>query len=217
MLFEALQRKALPEIREWLTAYALSQIMRDRFLALVELNGGGEVLEAAKQLLGADDEVQQALNTLEQLTAAIQRRIPKLPIHIDLAELRGYRYHTGVVFAAYTPGQGQAVAQGGRYDEIGQVFGRSRPATGFSADLRILLSLSAAGDDTSPKAIYAPRTDDSALDALVRALRSRGERVIYALPALDPQPEALGCDRILVMQGNNWVVAPLDVSPLKKT
>jgi len=217
MLFEALQRKALPEIREWLTAYALSQIMRDRFLALVELNGGGEVLEAAKQLLGADDEVQQALNTLEQLTAAIQRRIPKLPIHIDLAELRGYRYHTGVVFAAYTPGQGQAVAQGGRYDEIGQVFGRSRPATGFSADLRILLSLSAAGDDTSPKAIYAPRTDDSALDALVRALRSRGERVIYALPASDPQPEALGCDRILVMQGNNWVVAPLDVSPLKKT
>jgi len=92
---------------------------------------------------------------LRHLIEALREQWPELPIHVDLAELRGYRYHTGVVFAAYVPGQGQAVAQGGRYDEIGQVFGRARPATGFSTDLATLLRLSSL-PEAAITGIHAP-------------------------------------------------------------
>lgn len=210
LLFEALQRKALPEISELLASYELSEAMRDMFLALADLNGGEEVLREAEQLLAsANEEVYQALETLHQIAAAIQHRLPGLPINFDLAELRGYRYHTGVVFAAYVSGQGQAVAKGGRYDEIGRVFGRSRPATGFSADLKHLLSLG-QGNPLPADTIYAPWADDPALNALINELRGRGERVIHALPGIDPDPATLGCNRLLVLQGDDWAVVPVE-------
>jgi ATP phosphoribosyltransferase regulatory subunit len=118
-LFEALQRKALPEIREQLQVYAVAEPLRSMFLALAELNGGQEVLGMAEQRLDvSDSEIRQALQTLSQLSAAIRQRAPELSLIFDLAELRGYRYHTGVVFAAYVPGYGQEVARGGRYDNI---------------------------------------------------------------------------------------------------
>jgi ATP phosphoribosyltransferase regulatory subunit len=208
-LFEALQRKALPDIRENLARYGLAEAERGMLLALAELNGGEEVLGVADRLLErAGEDVQDALETLHQIAAGVQRHAPGIPVNFDLAELRGYHYHTGVVFAAYVPGQGQAVAQGGRYDEIGRVFGRSRPATGFSADLRTLLQLS-RGEEQAAQGVYAPRADDPALDALVSELRARGQRVIRALPGLDPEPGALGCDRMLVLGDDGWVVSPV--------
>ena len=209
-IFEALQRKALPEIDELLTDYALPAELRELFLALAELNGGEEVLQTAENsLAAADEEVWQALEALHQTAAAIQHRLPELPIHFDLAELRGYRYHTGLVFAAYAPGHGQALAQGGRYDGIVRAFKRSRPATGFSAHLDTLLAL-AAPRPAPAKAIYAPEADDPALEALVNELRSQRERVIRALPGADPGPKALGCNRMLVTQDDSWVVAPVE-------
>ncbi len=209
-LFEALQRKALPEIQQLLSEYALAGPMADMFLALAELNGGEEVLSAADKLLAeAESDVHQALETLHQIAAGIQRHAPGILINFDLAELRGYNYHTGVVFAAYVPGQGQAISQGGRYDNIGRVFGRSRPATGFSADLKNLLSLSPPSAQRVMSTIYAPRADDPALDALVTELRMRGERVIRALPGWDLDPRTLGCDRILRMSDEGWTVVPL--------
>ncbi|MFO1372358.1 MAG: ATP phosphoribosyltransferase regulatory subunit [Candidatus Competibacteraceae bacterium] len=209
LLFEALQRKALPEIREQLAAWRLPTLDADVLLALAELNGGPEVLaEAEERLVAANAGVQDALATLRRLVAALQRQWPALPIHVDLAELRGYHYHSGVVFAAYVPGQGQAVAQGGRYDEIGQVFGRARPATGFSTDLATLLLLGSAPDVASV-GIYAPTVADALLEQRVVALRRQGERVIRALPGADVEPRILGCDRVLMLQEEEWVVTPL--------
>ncbi len=210
-LFEALQRKALPEIREQLQVYALAEPLRAMFLALAELNGGEEVLGMAEQHLNLGDvAIRQALQTLSQLAAAIRQQAPGLSLTFDLAELRGYHYHTGVVFAAYVPGYGQEVARGGRYDNIGQVFGHARPATGFSVDLRTLRRLGTAADDSLTPAIYAPPCSaDAVLEVLVSELRRRGERVIRALPGADPGPRAFGCNRLLVRQNGGWVVVPV--------
>ncbi len=206
-LFEALQRKALPEIRRDLAAWKLA--CGEPLLALAELNGGPEVLdEADSRLALTGPGVHAALATLRQLMEALQRQWPDLPIHVDLAELRGYHYHTGVLFAAYVPGQGQAVAQGGRYDEIGQVFGRARPATGFSADLATLLLLGSAPEPVAT-GIYAPAlADDPTLEQQVATLRDQGERVVRALPGAAVEPRGLDCDRILAQQEGAWVVTP---------
>ena len=131
-LFAVLQRKAKPEIRELLAASKATPQVREMLLALADLNGGRETLdEAVRVLSGADTPVQQALADLRVLADAVEQLEPA-GMHFDLAELRGYAYHTGAVFAAFVPGRGQAIAQGGRYDDIGGIFGRARPATGFS-------------------------------------------------------------------------------------
>lgn len=209
LLFAALQRQALPEIRQQLAAWNLPAPQSNSLLALAELNGGPEVLQEADIRLAATGPVVlEALMTLRRLVEALRRQWPTLPIHVDLAELRGYHYHTGVVFAAYTPGQGQAVAQGGRYDEIGQVFGRARPATGFSTDLATLLRLGASVE-TPCTGIYAPAVGD-ALEPCVAALRAQGERVIRELPGATIAPAALGCDRQLVWRDRAWRVIALD-------
>ncbi len=209
VLFEALQRKALPEIREHLAEWALPAACRDGFQALASLNGGPETLdEAEHRLAPGNPGVQQALAMLRQLIDALHRQWPELPIHIDLAELRGYHYHTGVLFSAYTPGQGQAVAQGGRYDEIGHGFGRARPATGFSTDLATLLRLSTLRLQ-APAGIYAPPAGDAVLENQVLLLRRQGERVVRALPGAELAPQRLGCNRVLVEQAGQWVVVPL--------
>lgn len=206
LLFEALQRQALPEIRQYLTAWTLPASGADLLLALAELNGGTEALDQAElRLAGAGIGVGEALATLRRLVTALRRQWPELPIHVDLAELRGYHYHTGVVFAAYVPGQGQAVAQGGRYDEIGEVFGRARPATGFSTDLATLLLLGST-PAASDMGIYAPALTDMALDQRVAELRGQGERVIRALPGADVEPRDLGCDRILIQREGTWLI-----------
>ena len=209
LLFEALQRKALPEIRRQLVAWSPPAPWGDQLLALAELNGDPDVLdEADRRLADAGDRVRAALATLRRLIEALRLQWPELPIHVDLAELRGYHYHTGVAFAAYAPGRGQAVAQGGRYDEIGQVFGRARPATGFSTDLATLLLLDSPAEAASA-GIYAPALTDHALDRRVAELRGQGERVIQELPGAAAAPGALGCDRQLVWRDRQWRVVLL--------
>lgn len=210
-LFDALQRKALPEIRQQLAAWNPPAPYGAQLLALAGLHGGPEILAQARlQLADAGPVVQAALDALQSLTDALKQQWPSVPVHVDLAELRGYRYHTGVVFAAYVPGQGQAVAQGGRYDEIGQVFGRARPATGFSADLATLLRLGVTPDDGQRGGVYAPTiSTDAALEQCVAVLRGQGERVIRELPGAPAAPEELGCDRRLVWRGDSWRVVTL--------
>ncbi|HRX72239.1 MAG: ATP phosphoribosyltransferase regulatory subunit [Candidatus Competibacteraceae bacterium] len=209
ILFEALQRKAFPEIDEQLVEWALPTPSADLILSLAKLNGGPEILdEADEQLAAGRPKVREALITLRRLVNTLRQQWPDLPIHIDLAELRGYHYHTGVLFSAYVPGQGQAVAQGGRYDEIGHVFGRARPATGFSTDLATLLLLGSTSE-TTVAGIYAPSAGVGELEERVALLRRRGERVIRALPGAEVEPRALGCDRMLVRQQGEWQVTPL--------
>jgi ATP phosphoribosyltransferase regulatory subunit len=173
---------------------------------LAELSGGEEVLTVALEQLGSiNPDINSALQTLFQIATAIRQRLPEVPIHFDLAELRGYHYHTGVVFAAYVPGHGQEVARGGRYDGIGQGFGQARPATGFSTDLRTLLTL--GNVNAQPvKRVYAPPMGDAVLDLYVDELRSQGLQVVRALPGADVGPESLGCEWELHYQNDSWVV-----------
>jgi ATP phosphoribosyltransferase regulatory subunit len=130
-LFEALQKKDVPALKE--LTKKLNAKTREPLLALPELYGGAEVLEAAEKKLPKIAELTRALGALRKLAQACS-----LPVSLDLAELRGYHYHSGVVFDAYCEGVAAAVARGGRYDEVGRAFGRARPATGFSIDLRSL-------------------------------------------------------------------------------
>ncbi|MEW6352969.1 MAG: ATP phosphoribosyltransferase regulatory subunit [Pseudomonadota bacterium] len=207
VLFDALQRKAKAEIEEFLTGWSLDAVQRRRIVSLVELNGGDEVLSDAEVALrGAGDAVRGALDNLRSIADAVRRQAPQQTLYFDLAELRGYHYYTGVVFAAFVPGHGQAIAQGGRYDDIGRVFGRARPATGFGADIKTLLALSTQPLPERPGAIFAPCENDSALQALVRTLRAQGERVVYALPGQTGGAREVGCDRVVKKQKGVWTV-----------
>jgi multidrug efflux pump subunit AcrA (membrane-fusion protein) len=169
--------------------------------------------EARERLAGADASVQDALAALSAIAQALQRAQPDWVLHFDLGELRGYRYHTGVVFAAYTPGQAQELARGGRYDDIGAVFGRARPATGFSTDLKALQRLTRPNSSPAmAKAIAAPWQDDAALREQVAALRAAGEIVIWALPEpTHAQATTMkGCDRQLIVDKHGqWRVEAL--------
>ena len=129
-------------------------------------------------------------------------------MHIDLAELRGYAYHNGIVFAAYQPGRGQALALGGRYDNLGLAFGRARPATGFSADLRVLLDLEKKAIP-SRRAILAPCKGDAALGRLIARLRASGQIVVASLPGDNSDAESLGCNRRIVRSRGAWRVVRL--------
>jgi ATP phosphoribosyltransferase regulatory subunit len=209
-LFEMLQRKSVPELGAYLDALGLEPGADAMWRSLAELHGDREVLARARRALaGAGAPVQAAIDRLEALGDALTASHPGLQVHYDLAELRGYHYHTGVVFAAYVPGEGEEVARGGRYDGIGAAFGEARPATGFSTDLRRLTALAEATEPVRAGAIAAPAEGDAALSQTVRELRSAGERVIAMLPGQNAGPRALGCDRQLVWRDEQWTVEEL--------
>ena len=203
-LHEALQRKAGTEAGELLDEWEVEARCARALRALVDLDGDPAILERAeRELAPGGEEVERGLGDLARLVRAVRARRPDVELHVDLAELRGYRYHTGFVFAAFVPGYGREVARGGRYDEIGSVFGRARAATGFSADLKTLVARQGAGADRpDDDAIDAPWSDDPELLDAVRGLRSRGERVIQRLPG-----EAAENVRRLERHGGRWSIA----------
>ena len=146
-VFDILQRKSQPDLRDFAKARALPATASSGLSALMDLNGDVTVLQRARQTLDASEPViAEALAALERAAAELQRLAPETPLHVDLGELRGYRYHTGLVFAAFVPGHGRDVARGGRYDGVGAEFGAARAATGFSADMNELLRLGAVLD-----------------------------------------------------------------------
>jgi ATP phosphoribosyltransferase regulatory subunit len=160
------------------------------------------VLGRAAETLPTLPEVRAALADLARLAGLLG----DLPLSFDLADLRGYHYHSGVVFAAYTGGSAAALALGGRYDRVGEAFGRGRPATGFSLDLRQFVQrggMSAAG------AILAPLDGDAALADVVAGLRAAGEIVMNELPGHSGTWKAAGCDRQLVRSADGWIVVAL--------
>ena len=206
-LFAALQRKAVPEIDVMLEAYVGDAGQRQRLAALASLNGDRSVLERARQqLAGASEPVLAALENLSTIAALVEHRAGCETLNFDLAELRGYRYQTGMVFAVFVPGCGQEIARGGRYDAIGRVFGRSRPATGFSTDLRELMLLSQRSFGDRGSAIFAPAGEEVELLSAVQALRQSGERVVRALPGQEGDAADMGCDQVLVNEQGQWVV-----------
>lgn len=200
-LFDALQGKDVPAVRELVSGIA--EPVRTALLSLPELYGDRQVLERAARVLPDMPEIGAALSDLRRLADALG----DLPLSFDLADLRGYHYHSGVAFAAYCAGSPSAVALGGRYDDFGRAFGRGRPATGFSMDLRELARLSPG--DPEPGAIAAPWPEDDALHAEAQRLRRLGERVVLALPGHEGSWREAGCDRILVRQGDQWIIESL--------
>lgn len=207
-LFDALQRKAGAEIAALLDSAIADPRLRRWFADLAELQGDIAVLaEAHRRFADAPAEVAAAIDELLAVAQLVRARMPDVQLYFDLSELRGYHYHTGLVFAALVPGWGQAVANGGRYDHVGEVFGRARPATGFNTDLKALITLCARTDETAPaSAVLAPADDDLDLWRATQQLRAAGERVINALPG---QSDAPGCDRRLVRRHGGWQVEPI--------
>jgi ATP phosphoribosyltransferase regulatory subunit len=210
-LFDVLQRKAKPELHELMATYAIADDAKLMLMALLELNGGKDTLGKARLLLEkADDTVKHALADLESVAQAVAQRLPGLPISFDLSELRGYHYHTGIVFSAFVPTVGREIARGGRYDNIGAIFGRSRPATGFSADLKVLSALSKQSYQVEKRElIFAPYLQDAALNEKIRDLRAQQNAVVQQLPGQIGSPEQLGCTAILEQDNQHWVVRPL--------
>ena len=215
-LFEILQCKAKPELAELIASLEIDQGPSERLSGLIDLNGGFEVFDLARRhLQGSGAAVIEALNELEQIATALSVKFPNLPIHFDLAELRGYHYQTGIVFAAFVTGYGREVARGGRYNGIGKVFGRERPATGFSSDLRVLLRLSVL-DWAGPAdmgAIFAPATEDITLDECIRDLRARNRTVIRELAGQVKGPAEMGCVQQMEKVDGNWRLVPVPATP----
>jgi len=206
--FELLQRKDQPEIQRFLGETELPQAVAEHLAVLPTLHGGREVLDVARErFAGVEASILDALNELDAIADRIAQRYPQLDLYFDLSELRGYNYHTGVVFAAYTPAFGQAIAKGGRYDNVGRDFGRARPATGFSADLKTLVEL-ALSEEQQAQAVLAPGGDDVALLEAVADLRSQGKRVVQLLDA-DVVEDAQSFSQQLIEQDGVWVLKSL--------
>lgn len=206
-LFDILQRKDGSDLEQFLKERGIRQEVQPLMRALLDLHGPLSVLSEARRLLaGGGSEILSALDELAELGSELERRYPGLPLHLDLAELRGYQYHTGVVFAAFVPGQGREIARGGRYDDIGEVFGFARPAVGFSADLKFLARLGRPSKGRGEARIYAPAVDDAALEKAILELRQAGRVVIQSLGHADETAEQLGCSESLALQNGQWVL-----------
>jgi ATP phosphoribosyltransferase regulatory subunit len=176
---------------------------REGFLALVQLYGDAAVLDEAARVLPDTAGVRAALSDLKQLAT----RLDGARVSFDLADLRGYAYYSGMRFGIYTSGASDALVRGGRYDEVGAVFGRNRPAVGFSLDVRELVGVLPARPLRA--AIRAPWSDAEGLNKTIAALRSKGETVVCVLPGHDSEIDEFHCDRELVEHGGQWRVQPI--------
>ncbi|MDE1928846.1 MAG: ATP phosphoribosyltransferase regulatory subunit, partial [Burkholderiales bacterium] len=171
------------------------------------LYGGDEVIAAARRELPQRPLVRDALDQLQWLASHLRHAFPALEVGYDLSDMSGYGYYSGLRFAVYGADSSDALARGGRYDEVGAVFGRSRPACGFSLDLKALAE--AAAPKPAPAAIRAPWGEDPELRAAVRRLRADGQTVVALLPGHELEAQDFDCDRELVQQGGHWVLRAL--------
>jgi ATP phosphoribosyltransferase regulatory subunit len=202
-LYAALQSKDKAQVAA--LGDNLDAAVRQALIDLTDLNGGVAVLEKAEAVLPKLPEITQALANLSAVASKLSDL--KVQVSFDLGELRGYHYHSGVVFAAYARGYTGPVALGGRYDEVGISFGRARPATGFSLDLRGIVS--ALAPASLPKSILAPEGNDKDLLSKIEALRADGLLVIQILPNSEVNLEELNCDSALVLRDGAWLIEVL--------
>ena len=173
--------------------------------ALPTLYGDASALARAAEILPKQENITKALSQLAQIEKHFSQQ--GIKVSVDLGELGGFNYESGITFAAFANGASDAVARGGRYDEVGKAFGRARPATGFSMDLKALLPL--INDEANSGAILAPAQPDAAARAEIARLRASGEVVIATLPGHDTHLHELGCNRQLSMVNGRWSVVPL--------
>jgi len=203
----ALASKDAGELQSLLSSLdgGMSPASREGLKALLQLYGDESVLLEAEKVLPPLPGVHEALHNLKWLATHVQREGGDVKVSFDLADLRGYAYYSGTRFAIY--GHGDELARGGRYDEVGAVFGRNRPAVGFSLDLKELVGV------LPPRplraAIRAPWGDGAALRAAISRLRASGETVACVLPGHEHEVNEFDCDRELAEVGGQWLVRPL--------
>ncbi|VTU25662.1 ATP phosphoribosyltransferase regulatory subunit [Variovorax sp. PBL-E5] len=194
----ALAAKDASALREFTADFSAPS--REGLLALVQLYGDAAVLDEAGRALPATAAIGEALADLKRLAA----RLEGARVSFDLADLRGYAYYSGMRFGIYADGASDALVRGGRYDEVGAVFGRNRPAVGFSLDVRELVGVLPA--QPLRAAIRAPWSDAAGLAQTISALRSQGETVVCVLPGHDSEIDEFHCDRELVESNGQWRV-----------
>jgi ATP phosphoribosyltransferase regulatory subunit len=203
-LYAALQSKDQSSVA--VLSQHLDKTTREALLHLTELNGDKSILTKAEKVLPNTTAIKEALASLSQVSAALKNL--NVSVSFDLSELRGYHYHSGIVFAAYAQGYKGPLALGGRYDEVGQAFGRARSATGFSLDLRgVVTALQPAKPNM---AIFAPANDDASLSVKIDSLRADGQIVIQELSGFESNLDELNCDRKLVHYNSGWHVVAID-------
>lgn len=200
-LFNLLAAKDVPGLKE--VTVDFNPMTKTALLELPNLYGDVETIKRARQILPKLPGITQSLDELEALIQLAH----DATITVDLADLRGYHYHSGVMFAAYVHGLPNAVVHGGRYDHVGEAFGRARPATGFSMDLRELARLLPVAE--RKHAIHAPWGKDAKLCLKVAELRHAGEIVVQSLPGHESGYEEFDCDRTLVLENENWILKRL--------
>jgi ATP phosphoribosyltransferase regulatory subunit len=206
-LFDLVQRKAARELGQWIESNISDPQLAGWLNVLPSLAGSVEVLAAARdKLAGAPAAVLAAVTQLEEIVAAIAER--NVTVYLDLGELPGYHYHTGVVFAAYVQGYGKALGNGGRYDHVGEAFGRPRPATGFACKLKSLVSQSAT-PYAAKRGVFVAHSNNPAVAEQITQLRSHGERVVQGFDRQLVDYKELNCDRALVEQDGSWVIQKL--------
>lgn len=204
-----LQQRALPEYEQFISACSLKEEWQEILMALSDLSGNEKVIAYAKNVLQATNStVIENIEYVEELSNRVKQRSPDIQLHFDFAALSGYHYQNGAVFAAYISGQGEQIARGGRYDMIGEVFGRSRPATGFSLDLKALANISPCPNQVI-QGIFAPNDDDPQLHEKITQLREQGERVICELENQQGDAAVMQCNRILRKENQQWIVKEL--------
>ena len=214
-LLDAVERRARSEIDALLAAWSVGSSDRQLLLGLLDLSGEGDVIARARSMYQAVPEALVAIDNLEAIAQHVQRQVPDAVLHYDLAELGGYHYYTGFMFSAFVPGQGSAIAKGGRYDGIGRAFGRDRAATGFSAYLGRLLKVGQVSAN-GIGGILAPAQSDASLIAEIARLRALGERVVCQLPGDSGSAADFDCDRALVKKGGRWQVELTSVGTTDK-
>ena len=203
-LFELLQRKANAELDAWIAENIADSKLAGWLKSLPALSGSVDVLaEARSRLAGAPEPVIAALDQLDKIVDALSNQ--SVTIYLDLGDLAGYRYHTGIVFAAYKQGYGKALGNGGRYDNIGEAFGRARTATGFAFDLKSLVANGVTEQQTL-LGIFVPSNTDTQCDDMVAQLREQGERVVQGFDGQVPSFKEINCDRQLVKKGDQYQI-----------
>ena len=205
-LFELLQAKAMTDIDYWIDRELGESLAASWLRELATLSGGKEVLDKASSIYAdAPEDVARAIHELKTIEQTLSQRFPDAKLYFDLSELRGYHYLNGIVFGAFAPGVGTAIGNGGRYDHVGEAFGRARPATGFAVDLTVVQRLLECVESTQP-GIFAPHSSDPAQWQEITRLRQAGERVVCGFEGQSEATSYQACDRILVAQKGSFVV-----------
>jgi ATP phosphoribosyltransferase regulatory subunit len=206
-LFELLQRKASTELATWINSNISDSKLANWLKSLPTLAGGTEVLaEAQQSLAGAPKQVIDALTQLEQIVDALTMQTgQQVTIYIDLGDIPGFGYHTGVVFAAYKQGYGKALGNGGRYDNIGEAFGRARTATGFAFDLKSLVA-NGQFNQQAQAGIFVPQPADNECREKIALLRQQGERVVQGFAGQVVDFQEINCDRQLVQKDGQYLI-----------